>query len=195
MCECAYILYHKMVRLLQAIVNKHIATVQKCRKLLSKDGITTQELVIDRLDGLFEGISANIKLQRTVLANIGQTATIAKNLDQYHFIICSEIPSMHDSNPLKLQLQKYRIAIIASFVKLIPLLRTLNSDKDLQTWNSFAYILLTEASETVVKARTNQNKVSKPYNNNNVRLKEALDFFDVPENEIDRELDSMYYAS
>ena len=117
MCECAYILYHKMVRLLQAIVNKHIATVQKCRKLLSKDGITTQELVIDRLDGLFEGISANIKLQRTVLANIGQTATIAKNLDQYQFIICSEIPSMHDSNPFKLQLQKYRIAIIASFVK------------------------------------------------------------------------------
>jgi hypothetical protein len=184
-----------MERLLQAIVNKHIATVQKCRKLLSKDGITTQELVIDRLDGLFEGISANIKLQRTVLANIGQTATIAKNLDQYQFIICSEIPSMQDNNPFKLQLQKYRIAIIASFVKLVPLLRTLNSDKDLQKWNSFAYILLTEASETVVKARTNQKEVTKSYNNNNIRLKEALNFFDVPENEIDHELESMYYDS
>jgi hypothetical protein len=65
-----------MVRLLQAIVNKHISTVQKCHKLLSKDGITTQELVIDRLDGLFEGISVNIKLQRTRLANIGYTASI-----------------------------------------------------------------------------------------------------------------------
>ena len=53
-----------MVRLLQAIVNKHISTVQKCHKLLSKDGITTQELVIDRLDGLFEGISVNTFLEK-----------------------------------------------------------------------------------------------------------------------------------
>jgi hypothetical protein len=193
-CMCIYRSYHKMAGLLQAIVNKHIFTVQKCRKLLSKDGITSQELVIDRLDGLFDGITANIKLQRTVLANIGHTVTIAKNLDQYQFIICSEIPSMHDSNPLKLQLQKYRIAIIASFVKLVPLLKTLNSDKDLEKWNSFANILLTEASETVVKARTNQKEVRKAYSNN-IRLKEAFDFFGVPEKEIDHELESMYFAS
>ena len=192
MCICR--LYHKMVRLIQVIVNKHISTVQKCRKLLSKDGITSQELVIESLDGLFDGITANIKLQRTVLANIGHTATIAKNLDQYQFIICTEIPSMHDSNPLKLQLQKYRIAIIASFVKLVPLLRSLNSDKDLEKWNSFANILLTEASETVVKARTIQKEVRKSYSIN-VRLKEALDFFGVPEKEIDHELESMYFAS
>jgi hypothetical protein len=183
-----------MTRLLQAIINKHISTGQKCRKLLSKDGITSQELVIDRLDGLFDGITANIKLQRTVLANIGHTATIAKNLDQYQFIICSEIPVMHDSDPLKLQLQKYRIAIIASFVKLVPLLRTLSSDEDLKRWNSFANILLTETSETVVKARTNQKEVRKSYSNN-IRLKEALDFFGVPEKEIDHELESMYFAS
>ena len=183
-----------MVRLIQAIVNKHISTVHKCHKLLSKDGITSQELVIERLDGLFDGITANIKVQRTILANIGHTATIAKNLDQYQFIICTEIPSMHDSNPLKLQLQKYRIAIIASFVKLVPLLSSLNSDKDLEKWNSFANILLTEASETVVKARTNQKEVRKSYSIN-VRLKEALDFFGVPEKEIDHELESMYYAS
>jgi hypothetical protein len=183
-----------MTRLLQAIINKHISTGQKCRKLLSKDGITSQELVIDRLDGLFDGITANIKLQRTVLASIGHTATIAKNLDQYQFIICSEIPVMHDSDPLKLQLQKYRIAIIASFVKLVPLLRTISSDEDLKKWNSFANILLTEASETVVKARTNQKEVRKSYSNN-TRLKEALDFFGVPEKEIDHELESMYFAS
>ena len=183
-----------MQKLLQAIVNKHISTAQRCRKLLSRDGITTQELVIDRLDGLFEGISVNIKSQRTTLSNIGYTATIAKNLDQYQFIICSEIPSMYDSNPFKLQLQKYRIAIIASFVKLVPLLRTLNSNKDLQKWNSFANILLMEASETLVKARTNQKEVRKSYSNNNIRLKETLDFFDVPEEEIDHELESIYYA-
>ena len=182
-----------MVRLLQAIINKHISTVQRCRKLLSKDGITTQELVIDRLDGLFEDVSVNIKLQRTILANIGHTATIAKNLDQYQFIICSEIPSMHDSNPLKLQLQKYRIAIIASFVKLIPLLRTLNSDKDLQRWNSFANILLTEVSETLVKARSHQKEVRKS-NNNNIRLKETLDFFGLTEKEIDHQLEAMYHS-
>ena len=101
---------------------------------------------------------------------------------------------MHDSNSLKMQLQKYRIAIIASFVKLVPLLRTLNSDKDLQNWNSFANVLLTEASETLVKARTNQKEVRKLHTNNS-RLKETLDFFDVPEKDIDHELESMYYDS
>jgi hypothetical protein len=183
-----------MARLLQAIINKHIYTQQKCRKLLSKDGITTQELVIDKLDGLFESISVNIRIQRTTLSNIGKTASIAKNLDQYQFMICSEIPSMNDRNPLKIQLQKYRIAIIASFVKLVPLLRTINSDNDLQEWNSFADILLTQASETLVKARSHQKIVSRLYNDN-IRLKETLEFFDVPEKEIDQELETIYSAS
>src|SRR6266487_5075932 len=160
-----------MARLLQTIIHKHIFTSFKCRKLISKDGITTQELVIDRLQGLFEGASINLKSQRIKFVSIGRAASIAKNLDEYQFIICSKIPYMSDNDPMKLQLQKYRIAIIGAFTKLVPLLIDLNSNEDLQSWNCFADTLLMEVSETLVKARSNPKQAERSYN---IRLKEAL---------------------
>jgi hypothetical protein len=98
-----------------------------------------QNIAIYRLEELFEGRSQRIKFK-----SIGHTASNAKNLDEYQFIICSEISSMSDSNPAKLQLQTYKIAIIASFGKLVPLLIDLNSKENLQSWNSLADILLME---------------------------------------------------
>jgi len=131
-----------MANLCQIIVNKYIINDIKCHKLLSKDGITTQDLVIDKIEGLFEGISVNVKLQRSRFASIGSTSSIAKNLDEYQYIVCSEVRSLPDSNPFKKELQKYRIIIITSFAKLIPILSSLGSDKDLQDWNRFAQVLI-----------------------------------------------------
>ena len=178
-----------MTKLLQTIIQKHIITSFKCRKLISKDGITTQELTIDKLQGIFESASINLKSQRIKFVSIGRAASIAKNLDEYQFILCSEIPYMSDSDPIKLQLQKYRIAIIGAFTKLAPLLINLNSNEDIQSWNSFADTLLIEVSEAYVKARSNQKEAERTYN---IRLKEVLDYFELPEKEIEEELIRMY---
>jgi hypothetical protein len=178
-----------MADLCQVIINKYIINDIKCRKLLSKDGITTQDLVIDKVDGLFEGIFVNTKIERRTLLGIGSTSGITKNLDEYQYIVCSEIPSIPDANPYKKELQKYRIIIIASFAKLIPILYS-RSDEDLQKWNYFAQILLTQISETLVKARL--NKYDKSNNNNNNFLKSMFDYFNIPEKHVDNLLQSIY---
>jgi predicted Zn-dependent peptidase len=85
-------------------------------------------------------------------------------------------------------LQKSRIAIIASFAKLIPILHS-RSDKDLKKWNYFAQILLTQISEMLVKTRLNQNKYDK---SNSDSLKSTFDYFDVPDKEVDSILQSIY---
>jgi hypothetical protein len=177
-----------MVNLYQRIINKYIINDIKCHKLLSKDGITTQDLIIDKVEGLFEGIRVNTKSQRSLLPGIGIASGIVKNLDEYQYIICSEIRSIPDTNAYKKELQKSRIAIIASFAKLIPILHS-RSDKDLKKWNYFAQILLTQISEMLVKTRLNQNKYDK---SNSDSLKSTFDYFDVPDKEVDSILQSIY---
>jgi hypothetical protein len=175
-----------MVNLYQIIVNKYIIADIKCHKLVSKDGITTQDLIIDKVGGLFEGIRVNTKSERSLLPSIGISLGIMKNLDQYQYIVCSEIRSIPDTNPYKNELQKYRIAIIASFAKLVPILQS-RSDKDLKKWNYFAQTLLTQISELLVKERTNQNKYGKSDSDS-----APFDYFDVPEKEVDNILQSIY---
>lgn len=99
-----------------------------------------------------------MKFQKTRFASIGNTSSLAKNLDEYQYIVCREIRSIPDINPYKKDLQKYRVLIISAFAKLIPMLTSLSSDKNLQEWNRFAQILLTQVSETLVKARVNHEK-------------------------------------
>ena len=172
-----------------SIINRYIINDIKCHKLLSKDGITSQDLVIDRIEGLFEGIAVNVKFQRNSVASIGSTSTIAKNLDEYQHIVCSEIRSIPDSNPYKKELQKYRVLIIASFAKLIPILASLTSDKDLQEWNHFAQVLLTQISETRFNARVNQKR----YDGTNSKIvRSAFDFFGISEEEVDNILQNIY---
>jgi hypothetical protein len=86
-------------------------------------------------------------------------------------------------------LQKYRVLIIASFAKLIAILASLTSDKDLQEWNHFAQVLLTQISETRFNASINQKR----YDGTNSKLvRSAFDFFGVPEEEVDRLLQAVY---
>jgi hypothetical protein len=167
----------------------YITNDRKCHKLLSNDGITSPVLTIDKVEGLFEGITVNVKFQKTRFASIGSTSSFAKNLDEYQYIVCREIRSIPDINPYKRDLQKYRVLIISAFAKLIPMLASLSSDKNLQEWNRFAQILLTQVSETLVKARVNHER----YDGTNSKLMSSVfEFFGVPEEEVDRLIQSVY---
>jgi hypothetical protein len=192
--------------LVQQIIYKYITSGIKCTKVLAEDGITSKELVISQLDGLSREMSANINLLRGKYPNITRTASIAKNLDEYQFLVCREISSIPDFDPLKIQLQKYRVGVIAAFAKLVAILEDAdNLSAELEKWNSFANSLLVETSETLLKAR-NKMKKKEGHNNDvnssdqfqagysqqNLRIKEALNFFGVPENDIDEELIRVY---
>jgi len=192
--------------LVQRIIYKNITSGIKCTKVLAEDGITTKELVISQLDGLSREMSVNINLLHGKYPNITRTASIAKNLDEYQFLVCREISSIPDFDPLKIQLQKYRVGVIAAFAKLVAILEDAdNLSAELEKWNSFANSLLVETSETLLKAR-NKMKKKEGHNNDsnssdqfqagysqqNLRIKEALNFFGVPENDIDEELIRVY---
>ena len=192
--------------LVQLIIYKNITSGIKCTKVLAEDGITSKELVISQLDGLSREMSVNINLFRGKYPNITRTASIAKNLDEYQFLVCREISSIPDFDPLKIQLQKYRVGVIAAFAKLVAILEDAdNLSAELEKWNSFANSLLVETSETLLKAR-NKMKKKEGHNNDsnssdqfqagysqqNLRIKEALNFFGVPENDIDEELIRVY---
>jgi hypothetical protein len=192
--------------LVQQIIYKYITSGIKCTKVLAEDGITSKELVISQLDGLSREMSVNINLLRGKYPNITRTASIAKNLDEYQFLVCREISSIPDFDPLKIQLQKYRVGVIAAFAKLVAMLEDAdNLSAELEKWISFANSLLVETSETLLKAR-NKMKKKEGHNNDvnssdqfqagysqqNLRIKEALNFFGVPENDIDEELIRVY---
>ena len=178
-----------MANLCQIIVNKYIINNIKCHKLLSQDGITTQDLVIGKIEGLFESITVNVKSHRSRFASIGGTTSVAKNLDEYQYIVCSEIRSLPDSNAFKKELQKYRIIIMASFARLVRILYSLGSDKDLHEWNLFAQVLLTHVSETLRKTRANQKGYER---SNSTTLRPAFDFFGISEEEVDNMLQNIY---
>ncbi len=195
--------------LVQRIIYKYITSGIKCTKVLAEDGITTKELVISQLDGLSREMSVNINLFRGKYPNITRMASIAKNLDEYQFLVCREISSIPDFDPMKIQLQKYRVGVIAAFAKLVAILEDVdNLSAELEKWNSFANSLLVETSETLLKARNkmkkkegNNNDVNSSnssdqfqagYSQQNLRIKEALNFFGVPEKEIDEELIRVY---
>jgi hypothetical protein len=192
--------------LVQQIIYKYITSGIKCTKVLAEDGITSKELVISQLDGLSREMSANINLLRGKYPNITRTASIAKNLDEYQFLVCREISSIPDIDPMKIQLQKYRVGVIAAFAKLVAILEDVdNISAELEKWNSFANSLLVETSETLLKARNKMNKkeghnndsnssdqFQAGYSQQNLKIKEALNFFGVPENDIDEELIRVY---
>lgn len=182
------------------IIDMYITNDKRCHKLLSSDGITSPVLTIDNVEGLFEGTTVNVKVQKTRFASIGSTSSIAKNLDEYQYIVCREIRSIPDVNPYKKDLQKYRVLIISAFAKLITTLTSLSSDKNLQEWNRFAHILLTHVSETVVKARLQHEKYdstnSKLMNSTAVakqnQIRDVSKFLDIPEQEMDKLLEEIY---
>jgi hypothetical protein len=79
--------------------------------MISSDGITTRNFTIDMLSGIFDGISLGADLSRRNIPPLGKTMEIAKNLDEYQLRICLIVPSFSGTDPSKLNLQKFRLAI------------------------------------------------------------------------------------
>lgn len=157
----------------------------RCSKLLSGDGITTSDLTLKGMLGIFDMVSVDTRFARKIVPAIGEAASAAKNLDEYQFLICSKVPSLPDSDKSKIRLQKYRVTIIAALARLAGLLRECGSSPvDLSEWSRHARSLL---EETSLAYRTGSGP---SFTTNN--RQEMFDFFGVPENEIDAALRRCY---
>jgi hypothetical protein len=80
--------------------------------------------------------------------------SIAKNLDFYQKKICHEIPSIPDTEQIKLILQTLRVIIIALFLKLNKLMTKKNhsllDDKHFLEWNNYSEQVLIATSAIFV---------------------------------------------
>jgi hypothetical protein len=85
-----------------------------------------------------------------------------------------------------MELQKYRVAIIAAFVKLVPLLllKSMQQD-DFVQWSKHAKALLEETSDTYLKANSNSKVQIASH-------KDAFEYFGVPEERIRAALRAFY---
>lgn len=169
---------------LLGVIVSRLLSGSGCRKLLDGDGITTADLSIRGMSGIFDSISIDARLLRKTIPAIGEVCSIAKNLDEYQVLLCSLVPSLPDSHPSKLTLQKYRVAITASFAKLVASLKEIRQD-DLVQWSRHAKSLLEETSEAYVQAKSNTKLQVASH-------KEAFEFFGVPEDRIDAALRAAY---
>jgi len=173
-----------MASTLLNIIVSRLLSGSGCRKLLDGDGITTTDLTIRAASGIFDSISIDVRLLRKTIPAIGEACSIAKNLDEYQFRLCSLVPSLPDCDPSKLVLQKYRVVITASFAKLTISLKEIRQN-DLVQWNRHGKALLEETSEAYVKAKSNSKLQVASH-------KEAYEFFGVPEDRIDAALKAAY---
>ena len=172
--------------MLNSIILHHLSS-SSCSKLLSGDGITTFDLTIKGMHGIFEPVSIDARSTKKSVPAVGDVASAAKNLDEYQFLICSLVPSLPDSNPSKMELQKYRVAIIAAFAKLVPMLLLLKSMRqdDLVQWSKHAKALLEETSDTYLKANSNSNLQIASH-------KDAFEYFEVPVDKVQVALRAFY---
>jgi hypothetical protein len=172
--------------LLNSIISLQLSS-SSCSKLLSGDGITTSDLTIKGVHGIFGSVSIDARSIRKSVPAIGDVASAAKNLDEYQFLICSLVPSLQDSNPSKMELQKYRVAIIAAFAKLVPLLLLKNMRQDeLVQWSKHAKALLEETSDTYLKANSSNSKLQIASH------KDAFEYFEIPEDRVQVALRAFY---
>jgi hypothetical protein len=171
--------------LINSIISSQLSS-SSCSKLLLGDGVTTFDLTIKGVHGLFGPVSIDVRSTRKSMTAIGDVASAAKNLDEYQFLICSLVPSLPDSNPSKMELQKYRVAIIAAFAKLVPLLLLKDiRQEDLAQWSKHAKALLEETSETYHKANSNSKMQIALH-------RDAFEYFEVPVDRVQVALRAFY---
>jgi hypothetical protein len=168
---------------LGAIISRVLAG-PACSRLLTGDGITSQDLSVKGVPGVMEAASIEMRPARKSAPAIGQAASIAKNLDEYQLRICSLVPSLPDSDARKLQLQKYRVAAVAALASLAAIIRK-PDPTSLEQWNAHAGPLMEETSEAYLKAKSNSKLHATSH-------KKAFEFFGVPEDRIDAALAAFY---
>ncbi len=173
------------MNLSRRIIERYIINDVKCCKLLSEDGITTRGLAIEGVEGIFEGLRIDAS-RETIPPIFRRACGILKNLDDYQYIVCSEIRSFPDSNPYKKILQKYRVTIVAAFAKFILVIRS-RMITALRDWTNFAQHLLTSISDILANARINAATIS-----NSEPIGSMFDYFGMPRKDVDDLLDAIY---
>ena len=160
-----------MPSILGAIMARELSK-PSCRRLLASDGVTSAYLTINSAAGLFGALSVDVQSARKSVPEIGDAASAAKNLDEYQFLICSLVPSLADSDQSKLDLQKYRVAILAAFSKLVTILN--KGQQELGEWSRNAKWLVEETSEAYLQAKSG-------IQTHPMRHKEVFDYFGLSE--------------
>jgi hypothetical protein len=167
---------------LNMIISRELSA-SSCRRLLSADGVTSPYLTISPVPGIFPAISVDVRAARDSAPEVAGVSSAAKNLDEYQFLICSLVPSLPDSSPSKLELQKYRIAIFAAFAKLVNILN--ERQQELGGWIRHARWLIEETSEAYLQAKSDVRL-------HPARHAEVFDYFGIPEASVNSALRSFY---
>lgn len=177
--------------IIRMIIQNYIET-SKCFDIIAKDGITTDQFAISRSDSLFVQVSLSIRQVHLQIPTILRSVSIAKNLDYYQNKICHEIPSIPDTEQIKLILQTLRVIIIALFLKLNKLMTkktnySLLDDNHFLEWNKYSEQVLISTSTIFVgyqQGRTETKILD--------TIKGTLDFIGMSMSMIDKEMSYLY---
>jgi len=120
--------------------------------------------------------------------SLGQTFSIAKNLDHYQNKICQLVPSLPDSYKMKLKLQSVRVIILAVLIKLVKIIHTLTSDYTLREWNKYADSVLSSASDTLI-SHQQQTGIENLFNEN---LVDALSYLGINRSSLEKQILNLY---
>lgn len=177
--------------IIRMIIQNYIET-SKCFDIIAKDGITTDQFAISRSDSLFVQVSLSIRQVHLQIPAILRSVSIAKNLDYYQNKICHEIPSIPDTEQIKLILQTLRVIIIALFLKLNKLMTkktnySLLDDNHFLEWNKYSEQVLIATSTILVsyQQRRTETKILDT-------IKETLDYIGISMSMIDKEISYLY---
>lgn len=177
--------------IIRMIIQNYIET-SKCFDIIAKDGITTDQFAISRSDSLFVQVSLSIRQVHLQIPAILRSVSIAKNLDYYQNKICHEIPSIPDTERIKLILQTLRVIIIALFLKLNKLMTkktnySLLDDNHFLEWNKYSEQVLIATSTIFVsyQQRRTETKILDT-------IKETLDYIGISMSMIDKEISYLY---
>ena len=178
--------------LIRIIIQNYIET-SNCFDIVADDGITTDKFAISRSDSLFVQVSLSIRQVQLQIPAILRSVSIAKNLDYYQNKICHEIPSIPDTEQIKLILQTLRVIIIALFLKLNKLMTEIKTNDSLLDnnhfldWNKYSEQVLIATSTIFVgyqQARTETKILD--------TLKGTLNYLGISMSMIDKEMSYLY---
>ena len=181
-----------MFSIIHAIVQNYIEN-SKCFPIVAKDGITTDQFAIHREDVLFVKASMSVLYVKIRIPAILGSISVAKNLDYYQCKICHEIPSIPDTEQVKLTLQKLRVIIIALFLKLNKLMAEIESENSAKynkyflEWNKYSEGILIATSGILIdyqQGRTETKIID--------TLKGTMEYLQISTSVLDEEISHLY---
>ena len=181
-----------MLNIIHAIVQNYIEN-SKCFPIVAKDGITTDQFAIHREDVLFVKASMSVLYVKIRIPAILGSISVAKNLDYYQCKICHEIPSIPDTEQVKLTLQKLRVIIIALFLKLNKLMAEIESENSAKynkyflEWNKYSEGILIATSGILIdyqQGRTETKIID--------TLKGTMEYLQISTSVLDEEISHLY---